>query len=343
MIGGRLESGGISACLRGTPITHCAGRTPRRTRRSAPGRRRRRRSGERRARLSSPETASAVSRSDRTTRSKSSSAFVQISMLPGGACARRSSSSVRIFLEKIAAMMLISSREVQAIRRLALPDAPASWSVRRLGAAVPDENRRVEALGERGQPALVEVDDSDCHARRGGSRRRVEPTWPAPMTTMFMEDTEGWGDRVRAVPRRRRQQQQALERVLGTPAAASATGSNGNVGSSIYYALGVTAAFAARPDAARLPDHLRRSSPRPLPPMPRAQWLAGGRRLVELHTPMHPTSWRASGAAWRAGAFHATSRQSPSRRSFNRTTCRSSGELYAAGEPLGHRRRSARS
>ncbi len=44
------------------------------------------------------------------------------------------------------------------------------------------------------------------------------------------------------MPRRRRQQQQALERVLGTPALFATA--YGNVGSSIYYALGVTAAFA---------------------------------------------------------------------------------------------------
>ena len=44
------------------------------------------------------------------------------------------------------------------------------------------------------------------------------------------------------MPRRRRQQQQALERVLGTPALFSTA--YGNVGSSIYYALGITAVFA---------------------------------------------------------------------------------------------------
>src|SRR3954465_5607641 len=43
-----------------------------------------------------------------------------------------------------------------------------------------------------------------------------------------------------SVPRRRRQQ--GLERVLGTPALFSTA--YGNVGSSIYYALGVTAAIA---------------------------------------------------------------------------------------------------
>ena len=43
------------------------------------------------------------------------------------------------------------------------------------------------------------------------------------------------------MPRRRRQQQ-GLERVLGTPALFSTA--YGNVGSSIYYALGVTAVFA---------------------------------------------------------------------------------------------------
>src|ERR671915_1190289 len=43
------------------------------------------------------------------------------------------------------------------------------------------------------------------------------------------------------MPRRRRRQQ-GLERVLGTPALFATA--YGNVGSSIYYALGVTAAFA---------------------------------------------------------------------------------------------------
>jgi basic amino acid/polyamine antiporter, APA family len=44
------------------------------------------------------------------------------------------------------------------------------------------------------------------------------------------------------VPRRRRRRQQGLERVLGTPALFATA--YGNVGSSIYYALGVTAAFS---------------------------------------------------------------------------------------------------
>src|SRR5438105_436613 len=45
-----------------------------------------------------------------------------------------------------------------------------------------------------------------------------------------------------ARPRRRRRQQGGLERVLGTPALFATA--YGNVGSSIYYALGVTAAIA---------------------------------------------------------------------------------------------------
>ena len=44
------------------------------------------------------------------------------------------------------------------------------------------------------------------------------------------------------MPHRRRRQQQGLERVLGTPALFSTA--YGNVGSSIYYALGVTAGIA---------------------------------------------------------------------------------------------------
>jgi basic amino acid/polyamine antiporter, APA family len=44
------------------------------------------------------------------------------------------------------------------------------------------------------------------------------------------------------VPPRRRRQQHGLERVLGAPALFATA--YGNVGSSIYYALGVTAVFA---------------------------------------------------------------------------------------------------
>src|SRR5213594_2388117 len=44
------------------------------------------------------------------------------------------------------------------------------------------------------------------------------------------------------MPRRRRRRQQGLERVLGTPALFATA--YGNVGSSIYYALGVTAVLA---------------------------------------------------------------------------------------------------
>ena len=44
------------------------------------------------------------------------------------------------------------------------------------------------------------------------------------------------------MPPRRRRQQHGLERVLGTPALFATA--YGNVGSSIYYALGVTAVFA---------------------------------------------------------------------------------------------------
>ena len=47
------------------------------------------------------------------------------------------------------------------------------------------------------------------------------------------------------MPHRRRRQQQGLERVLGTPALFSTA--YGNVGSSIYYALGVTAGIALGP------------------------------------------------------------------------------------------------
>ena len=81
----------------------------------------------------------------------------------------------------------------------------------------------------------------------------------------------------------RRRREQRLERVLGTPALFATA--YGNVGSSIYYALGVTAVFALGltplvfvdrgPDLRRDRAHVRRRHG-PLP---------GGRRLVELRAP----------------------------------------------------------
>ena len=75
----------------------------------------------------------------------------------------------------------------------------------------------------------------------------VEPTWPAPITTIRIAEANS--ARTTApelecdfVPPRRRRQQHGLERVLGTPALFATA--YGNVGSSIYYALGVTAVFA---------------------------------------------------------------------------------------------------
>ena len=58
---------------------------------------------------------------------------------------------------------------------------------------------------------------------------------------MLRRDADGRTVRAVRMPRRRRQQQ-GLERVLGTPALFATA--YGNVGSSIYYALGVTAAIA---------------------------------------------------------------------------------------------------
>jgi APA family basic amino acid/polyamine antiporter len=58
-----------------------------------------------------------------------------------------------------------------------------------------------------------------------------------------------------SAPMSRRRRQQRLERVLGTPALFSTA--YGNVGSSIYYALGVVAVYALGPDAGRL--HHRRA------------------------------------------------------------------------------------
>jgi APA family basic amino acid/polyamine antiporter len=66
------------------------------------------------------------------------------------------------------------------------------------------------------------------------------PTCPAPMTRILTARAR-LRDYSPPVPRRRRRQQ-GLERVLGTPALFSTA--YGNVGSSIYYALGVTAVFA---------------------------------------------------------------------------------------------------
>src|ERR671935_52683 len=61
------------------------------------------------------------------------------------------------------------------------------------------------------------------------------------MTGASPPQAESDGGRPRA-SRRRRRQQAGLERVLGTPALFATA--YGNVGSSIYYALGVTAVFA---------------------------------------------------------------------------------------------------
>src|ERR671935_1498825 len=61
------------------------------------------------------------------------------------------------------------------------------------------------------------------------------------MTGASPPQAESDGGRPRA-SRRRRRQQSGLERVLGSPALFATA--YGNVGSSIYYALGVTAAFA---------------------------------------------------------------------------------------------------
>ena len=56
-------------------------------------------------------------------------------------------------------MMLISSRDVQAIRRSGVPDS--GLLERTAAGAVSDEDPRFVAFCERGQPLLVEVDDRD--------------------------------------------------------------------------------------------------------------------------------------------------------------------------------------
>ena len=61
------------------------------------------------------------------------------------------------FREKIAAIRLISSRDVQAIIR-SDSRSPASWRVRAAG-AVPLDRRDVEAIRERRESSRVEVDD----------------------------------------------------------------------------------------------------------------------------------------------------------------------------------------
>ena len=77
-------------------------------------------------------------------------------------------------------------------------------------------------------------DDQDHEPRR-------DPDHPADcLDSRVSSWTRTPGTRVRGYVRRRRQQR--LERVLGTPALFSTA--YGNVGSSIYYALGVTAVFA---------------------------------------------------------------------------------------------------
>ena len=152
-----FESGGISACRNGTPITLCPPSTSNSTICTWPS-----------AKTSvclaagtpiSPETVSAVSRSDETMRSKSSSRSCQMSRYSSFVVRTTVFVSGEIFFEKIAAMMLISSRDVHAMRRPA-PATPASSRIRLL-APLPHEDAGVEALRERVQPLLVEVDDRD--------------------------------------------------------------------------------------------------------------------------------------------------------------------------------------
>ena len=115
---------------------------------------------------------------------------------------------------------------------------------------------------------------------------------------------------------RRRRRTHGLERVLGTPALFATA--YGNVGSSIYYALGVTAAFAlgltplvfviAGIIFAATAADVRRGH-RPLP---------RGRRLFELCPPRLQRARQLRGGL--VADARTTSSRSPSRRSSSRTT-----------------------
>ena len=140
------------------------------------------------------------------------------------------------------------------------PDHPAD----RLASTA---SRRLAACAGRALPPSVGTAPRRAGTARGGRRRSRSSALRAP-------------PRSRAEAPR---QQHGLERVLGTPALFATA--YGNVGSSIYYALGVTAGLRARADAARLRDRRPdlRGDRRDVRGGHRA--LPGGRRLLELRAP----------------------------------------------------------
>ena len=128
------------------------------------------------------ETASAASRSDDTTQSTSSWRSRQTSRyssFPVLTIVRVLGVSAR---QKIDAMMLTSSREVQAMSK-SEPASPASSSTRLLvpfPSNVATSNRMLIASSRLGSSSTTVSSCSLCRAST-----IVEPTWPAPMTKIF--------------------------------------------------------------------------------------------------------------------------------------------------------------
>jgi hypothetical protein len=93
-----------------------------------------------------------------------------------------------IRLQKIAAMMLISSRDVQAISRSAFATSARS-RVRRLAplpTSRPTSKRSASAVSRGSSRSITVMSCSSWSAST-----TVEPTWPAPMTTIFIGRAEG--------------------------------------------------------------------------------------------------------------------------------------------------------
>ena len=215
---------------------------------------------------------------------------------------------------------------------------PRRAAARVARAAIADPARRREILDE----ALGHLDRQLELVRAGGARRSI--AWrrsstrpPAPasaggsrqLSRHFIDSAADMAER----------RLHGLQRVLGTNALFSTA--YGNVGSSIYYALGLVASLRARPHAGRLHHHRRHLLPdrrhlrRGDGDVPR------GRRLVESSRAARSTS---SGPSSPRGArCSTTSSRSPSRRSSCRTTSAASFWLDAlrhapGGHHLRHRR-----
>ena len=136
------------------------------------------------------------------------------------------------------------------------------------------------------------------------------------------------------MPGRRRRREVELERVLGTPALFATA--YGNVGSSIYYALGLTAVYRARADAARLRDRGARSSPRRPRRTPRGRRAS---RRPAARRASRATRSTSSSASWRRWAQMLVLRRHGRDLGVLRPALPLDLLGAAADEPVGHRRR----